>query len=72
MCPARCVTYVSGRLSVGYRVLHQKPQPTTQRTIYCTIELPTPSAVRYSSCAAGVSYIADILSILKWIQKASG
>ena len=42
-------------ISVSYRVLYQKPQPTSQPTPHCTIELLTPSAVRYSPCAASVS-----------------
>jgi hypothetical protein len=46
-------------VSVGYRVLHQKPQPTIQPTTHCTIELPTPSAVRYSLCAASVSSLSS-------------
>jgi hypothetical protein len=46
-------------VSVSYRVLHQKPQPTIQPTTHCTIELPTPSAVRYSPCAARVSSLSS-------------
>src|SRR6266850_8181074 len=57
------VTHVSGTfchlcvgsLTVSYWVLCQKPQPTIQPTPHCTIELLTPSAVRYSPCAASVS-----------------
>jgi hypothetical protein len=39
----------------AYRVLPQKPQPTIQPTRYCTVFVPTPSAIRYSPCAARVS-----------------
>src|SRR5467141_2052098 len=42
-------------ISMSYRVLSQKPQPTIQPTSHCTICVPTPSAVRYSPCAARVS-----------------
>jgi hypothetical protein len=42
-------------IQIRVRMLHQKPQPTIQPTIYCTIELPTPRATKYSPCAVSVS-----------------
>src|SRR5436309_15965981 len=44
--------------SMAYRVLLQKPQPTIQLTRYCTVLVLTPSAVRYSPCAARVSSLS--------------
>jgi len=54
---------------MAYRVLLQKPQPTIQPTRYCTVLVLTPSAVRYSPCAARVSSLSSCVFLCVEIER---
>jgi hypothetical protein len=61
MCPVQTVTYVSGCSSAGYRVLSQKPQPTIQPTLYCTICVPNPYQMRFHVCRLATRFVITAL-----------